>query len=245
MAKEKVIIREQDDLGPVIARADHRDGAIEVNKKIFYRLPPMVQEFVLCHEICHLKYDERDEAETNRLASEVFLQRASSEEDLKERRRFLSYMEGRDMSNITVAAVMAIVTGAFSLGTSVYGIIKSRNAGWYSWDSSTQQSNLDVMLKQAFEESRKSSKTSAAGFFWEVLYNYTNKDDSLESFLNRSGNAWVKEHITRYEKKYGFGFYEVTPIDWMAFTAVKIAVGVLIGAAVAMIVKQFINNNKK
>lgn len=242
---EKVIIREQNDLGPVIARADHRDGAIEVNKKIFYRLPPMVQEFVLCHEICHLKYKEWDEAETNRLAAEVFLQRASNEKDLEERRRFLSYMEGKDTSNIGVTAIISIIGGVWSLGASVYGIIKSRNAGWYSWDSATQRSNLDVMLKQAFEESRKSSQKSAADFFWEVLYNYTNKDGSLEKFLNRSGNAWVKDYIARYEKKYGFGFYEVTPIDWMAFTAVKVAVGVLIGAAVALIVKQFIKSQKK
>lgn len=242
---EKVIIREQNDLGPVIARADHRDGAIEVNKKIFYRLPPLVQEFVLCHEICHLKYEEWDEAETNRLASKIFLERASDAKDLEQRRRFLSYMEGKDVSNLGVTAILSIVGGVWTLGTSIYGVIRNRNAGWYSWDSFTQQSNLEVMLKQAFEESRKSSQKSAAGFFWESLYNYTNKDDSLEKFLGRSGNAWVKDYIARYEKKYGFGFYEVTPIDWMAFPAVKVALGVLVGVAVALVVKQLIKNRKK
>jgi len=39
----------------------------------------MVQEFVLCHEVCHLKYEEWDEAETNRLAARLFLDRAASE----------------------------------------------------------------------------------------------------------------------------------------------------------------------
>lgn len=242
---EKVIIREQDDLGPVIARADHRDGAVEVNKQIFYKLPSMVQEFVLCHEICHLRYDEWDEAETNRLASEVFLKRASDAKDLEQRRRFLSYMEGKDTSNFTVAAVIGVVSAVWGLGTSIYGVVKARNAGWYSWDTATQRSNLEVMLKQSFEESRKSSQRSAAEFFWETLYQYTNKDDSLEKFLKRSSNSWVETYIARYEKKYGFGFYEVTPIDWMAFPAMKVALGALIGVAVALVVKQAIKNAKK
>lgn len=242
---EKLTIREQNDLGPVIARADHRDKAIEVNKEIFYKLPSMVQEFVLCHEVCHLKYNELDEAETNRLAAEVFLSRASGEKDLAERRRFLSYMEGKDMSEITVEALLGALSGLFTVGTSIYGIIKSRNAGWYSWDTATQRSNLEVMLKQAFEESRKSSQKSAADFFWDVFTNYTNKDDSLERFLNRSGNEWVKAYIAKYEKKYSFGFYEVTPIDWMSFVAVKVGLGILVGVAVAVVVKTIIKNNKK
>lgn len=244
---EKVIaIREQDDLGPVIARADHRDGAIEVNRKIFYRLPPMVQEFVLCHEVCHLRYGEWDEAETNRLASEVFLKRASDADDLEQRRRFLSYMDGEGMSNsLTVAAVVGVVSALWGLGTSIYGVVKSRNMGWYSWSYATQSSNLDVMLEQAFEQSRKSSQRSAADFFWEIMYQYTNKDDSLEKFLNRSSNSWVESRIARYEKKYGFGFYDVTPVDWLAFPAVKFALGALVGVAVFLIGKQIIKNRTK
>ncbi len=243
--EEKVIIREQDDLGPVIARTDHQDGAIEVNRRIFYQLPPMVQEFVLCHEICHLKYGERDEAKTNALAARVFLNRASGEKDLENRRRFLAYMEGQDTSNLAITAILGAASAAIGLGTSIWGIIKSRNAGWYSWDTATQRYNLEVMLKQAFEESRKSAQKSASIFFWETLYHYTNKDDSLEKFLNRSANAWVKDYISKYEKKYGFGFYEVTPIDWMAFAVVKIGLGALVGVAVALAVKQIIKNQKK
>lgn len=242
---EKMIaIREQADLGPVIARADHRDGAIEVNGKIFYRLPPLVQEFVLCHEICHLKYEEWDEAETNRLASEVFLKRATSADDLEQRRRFLSYMEGKDTSNLGVTGILSIVGSVYTLGTSIYGVIESRNMGWYSWPYATQSSNLDVMLTRAFEESRKSSQRSAADFFWETMCQYTNKDDSLEKFLNRSDNSWVESHIARYEKKYGFGFYDVTPIDWMAFPAVQVALGALVGAAVFIVLRKYIKNPK-
>ncbi len=242
-AEKVIVIREQDDLGPVIARADHRDKAIEVNKMIFYWLPPLVQEFVLCHEICHLKYEEWDESETNRLASILFLNRAESEKDLEERRLFLSYMDGKDMSNsLTVGAVLGIVSSIWGISTSIYGALKNKKAGWYSWDAATQMSNLDVMLKQAFEESRKSSECSASEFFWNLLCQFTNKDDTLEEFLNRSDNDWVRPYISKYEQKYGFGFHDITPVDWMAFPAVKIVLGVLVGVAVALIVKKTINS---
>lgn len=236
-------IRECADLGPVIARADHVDNAIEVNRKIFYGLPPMVQEFVLCHEVCHLKYEQWDEAETNRLAARLFLDRASSDMDRARRRDFLAYMDGKeaDWSNITVAAVLGIITGAFSLGSSVYGIIKNRNAGWYSWDSATQQANVRVMLKEAFEQSRKSSTLSAQDYFWQILTQYTNKDGSLDKFLARSENKWVSLVIAQYEKTYGFGFSDVTPVDWLAFTGVKIALGAVVGLAVFMLVRKFQN----
>lgn len=239
-------IRECVDLGPVIARADHRDRAIEVNRKIFYRLPPMVQEFVLCHEVCHLTADEWDETRTNLLAADLFLSRSVSEADRREREEFLAYIGGKegDYSNWVTAAI-AIVGGLWTLGTSVYGVIRQRNAGWYSWDDATKQANLKVMLTTAFEQSRKSSTQSAAGFFWELLSQYDNKDGSLERFRSRSGNEWVDGVIRKYEQKYGFGFEEVTPVDIMAFTAVKVGIGVLVGVGAYLLVRKIIKNRKK
>lgn len=240
-------IRECADLGPVIARADHQDRAIEVNRKLFYRLTPEVQEFVLCHEVCHLKYDEHDEAATNRLAAQLYLSRATSDADRARREKFLAYLAGAegDYSNWW-QAVIAAVPAAFSLGYTIYGVIKESNAGWYSWDKTTQQANLKTMLTQAFEESRKSSERSAADILWyDILYNYDNKDNSLDRFLKRSQNAWVKDEIAKFEKKYGFGINDVTPIDPMAFPAVKIAIGALAGVAVFLLVRKIIKNRKK
>lgn len=233
--QEKIMIREAD-LGPVIARADHQDGAIEVNSAIFYKLPPMVQEFVLCHEVCHLQYGERDEDRTNALATQLFLSRATGAGDRARREKFVSYMDGRDYSNFAWEMLIAPVV---SLGMTVYGIIQNSNAGWYSWSTAVQRANLNTMLATAFEQSRRQSQQSAAELFWEQMMPYTNKDNSLDDFLNRSKNSWVKSVIREYENKYGFGFREVTPIDPTAFPIAMLAVGLLVGAAVYLIIKKF------
>lgn len=239
-------IRECADLGPVIARADHRDHAIEVNRQVFYQLPSLVQEFVLCHEVCHLQADEYNEAVTNHLAAQLFLSRATNEADCSRRAEFLAYLDGKegDYTNFSVAAITAIIGAVATVGTTVYGIVKQRNAGWYSWDNATQQSNLRVMLANAFEESRKSSTKSAKDFFWEEMQQYDNKDNGYDKFISRSGNAWVKDYVAQFEQKYGFKFDEVTPVDLLAFTGVKVALGVLVGLAAFMIIKHIIKNRK-
>lgn len=233
--QEKIVIREAD-LGPVIARADHWDGAIEVNKDIFYKLPTRVQEFVLCHEVCHLRHNEWDEARTNALASQLYLRRAASETDRAERERFLSYLDTNGgYSNFAWAS---LITAAASLAYTVYGVIRDRNAGWYSWDTATQQSNLKVMLSTAFEKARKSGSHSAKEYFWEILRQYDNKDADVDQFLERSGNAWVGKYIAKWEKAYGFRFGEVTPVDLTAFPLAIVAIGLVAGLAVYMIIKK-------
>lgn len=238
---DKITLRERADLGPVLARADHRDNAIEVNAAVFYNLPPMLQEFVLCHEVCHLKHDEWDEARTQQLAARLFMDRAADDADREARQKFLSYLDGRDVSNFDLAALLAIVSGAFSLGSSIWGVIKQRNSGWYSWGYATQRSNIETMLKQAFEQSRRSSTRSAADFLWEQLRNYTFKDDSLDEFLARSENAWVRSLVSRHEAAYGFRLDQVTPIDLTAYPLLIAAVGGLLGFAIYKTIK----NRKK
>lgn len=233
--QEKITILEREDLGPVLARADHLENAIEVNGRAFYRLPPMVQEFILCHEVCHLRHHEWDEARTNELAKELFLSRASGDDDRKAREEFLAYLDGKDYSNFAWAA---LIPSVISLGTTVYGIIKDRNSGWYQWDRATQQSNLTVMLTQAFEQSRKTSRHSAEEYLWQQLGQYTHKDDSLDQFLSRSDNSWVQNHIRKYEQKYGHKIGEVTPIDITAFPWAIVAAGAVIGFAIYMIIKK-------
>ena len=232
---EKITIVEREDLGPVLARADHQENVVEVNGKAFYKLPPMVQEFVLCHEVCHLRHNEWDEARTNALASRLFLSRAQDEDDLAARREFLSYIDGE--GGYTNFDFFALIGSAISLGSTVFGIIKNRNAGWYSWDRATQRANLRVMLDQAFTQSRRSSKRSAEEFLWAQLQNYTNKDDSLSKFLSRGDNSWVKAEIRAYEEEYGFSLGEVTPIDLTAFPLLIVAIGAVIGWAVFTIIK--------
>ena len=234
----KIIIREAS-LGPVIARADHLDGAIEVNREIFYRLPPLVQEFVLCHEVCHLKHNEWDEVRTNQLASDLFLSRATSADDRKERQRFLSYLStGGGYSNFDWLGLALAVGRA---GYTIYETIAGNSSGWYSLDAAAQKTYLNTMLKTAFEKSRKTNKKPASEIFWEQMSLIATKDDDLNEFLSRSDNAWTKPVIAKYEKAYGFGFDEVTPIDLTAFPVLMVAAG----AIVAFIIYKIIKKRKK
>lgn len=237
--EKQIAIVEREDLGPVLARADHQANTVELNGKVFYGLPPMVQEFILCHEVCHLTHHEWDEEKTNALAAKLFLSRASDDDDREARRKFLSYMDGNgEYSNsLTVAGILGIATSALSLGLNLYGKIKSANQGWYSWDRTTQRDNLRVMLTQAFEQSRRSSQQSAADFFWAQLQQYDFKDSDLSKFLSRSENNWVKAEIRAFENDYGFGFEEVTEIDITAFPLLIAAIGVVIGIAIYYIIK--------
>lgn len=238
MEPQKITIIEVADLGPVLARADHQRNAVEVNAKVFYKLPPLVQEFVLCHEFCHLKHQEWDEVRTNQLAAQIFLDRASGKADIQERRRFLSYLTGEDSSysnwwQIVVAAIPALA----NIGVKLYNGIKQSNAGWYSWDKDTQKSNLAVMLTAAFEQSRRTSQQPASYYLWAQLQSYDFKDDTLEQFLDRSQNTWVKTEIAKYETQYGFKLGEVTPIDLTAYPIVIVAIGVVVGVVIYKLIK--------
>ena len=236
-------IREAADLGPVIARADHRDRAIEVNRKIFYGLPPMAQEFVLCHEVCHLRYDDHDEARTNQRAADLFMQRATNADDRRARAEFLSYLESNGgYSNLgpveIVEIVGAVVTAVTSIAVTIYSVVSARNAGWYSWNQGTRRKWLEGALTMAFEQARRSGSRSAADYFWAQLAPCTAKDESLDEWEGRSVNEWTKAVIKKYEKAYSVGFREVTPIDLTAFPLAMLGIGLLVGAAAYLLIKK-------
>lgn len=234
-------VHEVADLGPVIARADHQNRVIEVNRKIFYGLPPMVQEFVLCHEVCHLRYNDRDEARTNQRAADLFLQRAQGDADRSTRSDFLAYLYGKEgnySNEAVVAVISAIIGAAVAVGSTVYSIVSTRNAGWYSWSQATKKTWLEAALTTAFEQSRRSGSHSASEYFWAQLAPCTNKDESLEEWMGRSANDWVKNVILKYEKQYGFGFSEVTPVDLTTYPLVIVAIGALLAYAVYRIIKK-------
>ena len=233
-------VREVEDLGPVIARADHQDNAIEVNRRIFYGLPPMAQEFVLCHEVCHLKHNEWDETRTNQLAVELFTSRATSEADKQARKKFVSYLyDNGGYSNEGIAMIIiTAVSAAVGIATTIYSIVSTRRAGWYSWNQATQKKWLETALTNSFEQSRASTSHSASQFFWAQISGLTNKDESLEEWMGRKENEWVKAVITRYEKAYGFGFDEVTPVDLTIYPVVIIAIGAVAALLIYWIYKK-------
>lgn len=202
------------DLGPVIARADFQNRTIELNGKIFPNLPPMVQEYVMCHEVCHLRYDDHDESATTLRAQQLFLSRAKGASDLAERRQFLSTtVTQSNYGNIAITTLVTLIVAGISLTiTAVSGIVslsRARNIGWYSWNEAVQRQNLAVMLDEAFTSAKEGADKPASDYFWLQLNQFNAKDDTLEQFLGRKSNLWVNDVVRQYEAKYGFGFTEV------------------------------------
>lgn len=195
------------DLGNVIARADFLEQTIELNDAIYPNLSPMMQELVMCHEVCHLAYGEHDEERTRQLGEELFLRRATSEADLEQRRAAIGKGDGR-YGNMAVTLILAIVGASLAVVGAVGGYIVKRNQGWYMWSETTRKARMRTMLDAAFRNAKASGSRTPAQFLWEQLAVYTNKDKNLDQFLDRNKNSWVEGMIQEYESAYGFGLNE-------------------------------------
>jgi len=66
-------IFEVSDLGKTPARINRMTGNVYVNGRIWNKLSPEVQEFILCHEEGHYQLQTRDELEADAYASKRFL----------------------------------------------------------------------------------------------------------------------------------------------------------------------------
>lgn len=77
------------DIGHWIARCNHDTDVIEINGDEFRKLSPLFQDYVWIHEHVHLLVDEYNEAKCNKMTDEIFISRASSQEDLAQRKKFI------------------------------------------------------------------------------------------------------------------------------------------------------------
>ena len=186
-----------------------------------------------------------DEARTNQRAADLFMQRATNADDRRARAAFLSYLESNggysNLGPVEIAEIVgAVVTAVTSIAVTIYSVVSARNAGWYSWSQGTRRKWLEGALTMAFEQARRSGSRSAADYFWAQLAPCTAKDESLDEWEGRSANEWTKAVIKKYEKAYGVGFREVTPIDLTVYPLVIVA----IGAVVAFVIYRIIKNRK-
>ncbi len=77
------------DIGHWIARCNHDTDVIEINGDEFRKLSPLFQDYVWIHEHVHLLVNEYNEAQCNKITDEIFISRASSQEDLAQRKKFI------------------------------------------------------------------------------------------------------------------------------------------------------------
>ncbi len=221
----------------IYARADHVARAIEVNADVYPVLDPLMREFVMCHEVCHLEWDDNDEARTTARACFLFIDRAVTPTDRQKRIEWLKSigMDSERYSNIATEVIMAIVAAAcVAVAATAAGVVaivkgvRSRNIGWYSWDDAYKKEYLNRALTDAFNNAMQSDSSTARTFFWNDFAQYTAKDKNFDRFITRKGNTWVKQVIEKFEYRYGFGFDELYQAPDEDSPLPKIVVGVAV-----------------
>ena len=117
------------DTGHWLARCNHDTGLIELNKRDFPRVSPMMQDYIWVHEYVHLLYDIHDENQTNAIADKIFISRAKNDSEKEQREAFVRNSSGMAMSGIAVTAIVGLVTTAVSLGIKAYTIFGKAKEG--------------------------------------------------------------------------------------------------------------------
>ena len=97
--EEKQITYKLTDTGHWLARCDHSTNVIELNRRNFFKLSPMMRDYIWIHECVHLKYDVYDETECNRITDEIFISRAKNDSDRMERIKFVVSSHDSSKSN--------------------------------------------------------------------------------------------------------------------------------------------------
>lgn len=211
----------------IYARTDHVNRCIEVNNGVFDALSPLMQEFVMCHEVCHAAWDDHDENRTNIRAAIMFVNRGKTPVDSGKRLEWLRDIGLNDpnYSNIATEALIMIITSAVlitvSVTTAIVGAVKGRNIGWYSWDRKYQTEWLNRTLDDSFKAAMNSESSSARTFFWNELAKVNAKDKNYDRWYSRSDNYWVRSVITKKEKEYQLKIDEIyqppedTKMQWV------------------------------
>lgn len=219
MANKKITYK-LTDTGHWMARCDHSSRVIELNKNEFFKLSPLLQDYIWIHEHVHLLYDVRDEAECNRITDRIFISRAKDEKEKAERIKMVALSNQNKLN-----WVATLITSVIGLGTSVASSIwGGRNAGYYSLSDSDKQIYVNQLLDESFKESLLTDVQSAQEIFWTKLSPnvHRNNENTYKSWAKNNG--FIDEMITRYESKYMVGFDEVTPINYLAHPTIRIVV---------------------
>ena len=223
------------DTGHWLARCDHDTGVIELNKRDFPRLSPLMQDYVWCHEYAHLLYDTFDESAVNAIVDKIFVDRGRTKAERKVRLNFLQKSEGSAYSSSfdPTTAVSWRIDKVFGIvrdiiTTKIYNdavFDANENSGFNSLNEEKQKIVVDTFLKSSFNLARRSSTRTAQNFFMGKMEPLLTPISISSYALLVSRYRWIADYVDKYEKKYGFGFIEVTPAD---YTDVYIGIAVIV-----------------
>lgn len=229
----KVIWR---DTGHWVARCNHETGVIELNRREFPRLSPMMQDYVFCHEYVHLLCDETDENRCNLITDRVFIERGRTEADRRIRAEFVnrSNSDGPETSHsfLAVASIVSAVAGIVNSVISAFSAAKQKS-GYYALSKTERRKLVEGFVAKAFEASRNTSDKSAQEIFWEYMSQCDTGDANYRAWLVK--NSFISKYIRDNEQKYGFKFGGVYNIRYIDYPSVKVAVALAFALGVFII----------
>lgn len=226
------------DTGHWLARCDHDTGVIELNRRDFPRLSPMMQDYIFVHEYVHLLYDEYDERRCNEITGGIFISRAADGDEREARRQFVSSSsDDGTRSHIAVTAALMIASTVISIGSTIAAaqIKKSQKHGYYGMSKTEQRKLVSELMNTSFAESANTNASSAREIFWGYMSQCGTGDASYNEWARR--NTFVTGIIRQCEQDYGFGFEERGTVDLTSFTGVKIAIAAALICATVLTIK--------
>ena len=228
------------DTGHWLARCNHQTNVIELNRREFPRLSPMMRDYVWCHEYAHLLYDVYDENECNRITDAIFLSRATTPEEKRRRQEFIAHSEGFVYNGIAASAILTIASLAVDLGVKAYNIFKSaKDSGYYSLSATERGELLTGLIDASFKEASAGGK-SAKQIFWGYISQCPGVESSYDAFISNPENYQARSYIAKCAAAYGFGFDTVLPVDWLAKPWVRIGlVAVAVLVLTVVIIKKY------
>ncbi len=221
------------DTGHWLARCNHQSGVIELNRRDYPRLSPMMRDYIWVHEYVHLLYGIYDENECNRISDRIFISRGATENERSQRAAFVSRSAGFATSGVAVTAVAAVVSAVASLGSYIYGLFQeAKPVGYWALSNQKQKELLEGLIAASFNEASRGG-VSAKEVFWGYMSQIDGISQSFDEFLAKEIQA--PKYFAAAEAKYGFNKETVLPVRWLQQPVVIIGLCVLL-VAIAIIV---------
>lgn len=229
------------DTGHWLARCNHDSGLIELNRRDFPRLSPMMQDYIWVHEYVHLLYDLHDERETNAIADKIFISRAKTPGEKAQREAFVSNGYGEPLSGIAITAIVGIASTVISLGIKAYQVFgqAKESGGYYGLSAGDRYLLVKELVGAAFAASVDSGMSPQA-IFWSQMSQCAGVEPDYSSWL--ANNSFAKGIISEYENAYGRKFDKAAPVNWWNKPIVRYSV---IALAVVAAVLVFLKLRKK
>ncbi|MBO7469696.1 MAG: hypothetical protein J6T81_06155 [Bacteroidales bacterium] len=236
------------DTGHWLARCNHDTGVIELNRRDFPRLSPLMKDYIWVHEYVHLLYGVYDEDRCNAITDEIFVRRGKTASKRQARINFIDKSKGSaSVSGLSAEtavdfginhAVNTIINYINDLSYNAAAFERNKNSGFNALSEDAQREVIDSYLRQSFRLARRSSDRSAYSFFMGKMKPLMTPLEISSYGHLVSKYDWILDDVYKYEQEYGVGFMEVTPADYTDIWLV-LAVTAVVLVGIVYLVKKY------